>query len=355
MERRGLLGLLRRQPAVDEATFVEPPGKARSRRRRASRRADSRSPVGELARRRRTGRSANSAPATSIVSPVTRLMCAWLIGSIHSPAWPALYSQLALAGCTWMTPCTVPTVSARRRSRGTSTDATGLRHLHEPRLKDRQAHVCGEAPVAEAHDPRTHAGRDLVELAHVRLRGLVLPAVLDESPDRDPVHNEGDVEHREPERGQPERPLRKALTREWTLYDPRQYAPGEARGEQRSTADDHHVRAREVAHEMTGVAHARERFGDCGHVLDDHVHAAEHEEEPAGDEVFRELAVVRSELVVRVRLSPDRRLAPRQHVRDRADEDCKEREVRQELERRDVAEIHAPGGPSAGRARGSRP
>jgi len=34
--------------------------------------------------------NANTAPATSIVSPVTRLMCAWLIGSIHSPAWPAL-------------------------------------------------------------------------------------------------------------------------------------------------------------------------------------------------------------------------------------------------------------------------
>ena len=39
-------------------------------------------------------------------------MCAWLIGSIHSPACPALYSQPAFAGCTWITPCTVPTVSA---------------------------------------------------------------------------------------------------------------------------------------------------------------------------------------------------------------------------------------------------
>jgi len=56
--------------------------------------------------------SAKKAPATSIVSPVTRLMCAWLIGSIHSPAWPALKSQSAFFGCTWITPWTVPTVSA---------------------------------------------------------------------------------------------------------------------------------------------------------------------------------------------------------------------------------------------------
>ena len=37
-------------------------------------------------------------------------MCAWLIGSIHSPAWPAVKSQAAFAGCTCTTPCTVPTV-----------------------------------------------------------------------------------------------------------------------------------------------------------------------------------------------------------------------------------------------------
>ena len=60
----------------------------------------------------RAGRRENSAPATSIVRPVTRLMCAWLIGSIHSPACFALYSQSAFFGWTWITPCTVPTVSA---------------------------------------------------------------------------------------------------------------------------------------------------------------------------------------------------------------------------------------------------
>ena len=51
-------------------------------------------------------------PATSMVSPVTRLMCAWLIGSIHSPACCARYSQSAFFGCTWITPCTVPMVRA---------------------------------------------------------------------------------------------------------------------------------------------------------------------------------------------------------------------------------------------------
>src|SRR5204863_367842 len=115
-----------------------------------------------------------------MVSPVTRLMCAWLIGSIHSPACFALYSQSAFAGCTWQ------------------------------RAAD----------------------------------------------------------------------------------DPREDAPAEAGGEQRPTADDHHVRTRKVADEMSRVAHARERLRDPRHVLHDHVQAAEHEEEASGDEVLREPAVV---------------------------------------------------------------
>ena len=169
--------------------------------------------------------------------------------------------------------------------------------------------------------------------------------MLDESPDRNPVDDEGHVEDSEPERRQPKRCLREALTCEGAAHDPRQHPPGEARGQQRPTADDHDVGTGEVADEMAGVAHARQRFGNRRDVLHDHVQAAEHEEEPAGQEVLRELAVVRTELVVHVRLRPDRRLAPRQHVRDRADEDREEREVRQELERRDVAEIHASAGP----------
>src|SRR5439155_6968299 len=106
-------------------------------------------------------------------------------------------------------------------------------------------------------------------------------------------------------------------------------------------ADDHHVRTREVADEMSRVAHARERLRDPGHVLDDHMEAAEHEEEASGDEVLRKLAVVRTELGLGIRFRPQRRLSPREQVRDRTYDDRQERRVGEELQRREVLEVHA--------------
>ena len=217
-----------------------------------------------------------------------------------------------------------------------------LRHPNEPRLEDREPDVGGEAPVAEAHDPGAHAGRHLVPLAHVVLGHLVVPAVLDEAADRDPVPDQRDVEDREPHGGEPERALREPLARERPADDARQHEPAEARREQRAAADDHHVGVREVADEVARVAGACEGHGHPGHVLHDHVHGPEDEEEATPDEVLRHLAVVGAELLVRVGDHPNRRRLPRHEPEHGRDDDGEERRVGQELERREVAQIHAP-------------
>ena len=217
-----------------------------------------------------------------------------------------------------------------------------LRHPNEPRLEDREPDVGGEAPVAEAHDPGAHAGRHLVPLAHVVLGHLVVPAVLDEAADRDPVPDQRDVEDREPHGGEPERALREPLARERPADDARQHEPAEARREQRAAADDHHVGVREVADEVARVPRARQVLGRPGHVLHDHVDCAEDEEEPARHEVLRQLPVVGPELLVGVRRRPDRRRLPGHEPEHGRDDDAEERRVRQELERREVAEVQPP-------------
>ena len=218
-----------------------------------------------------------------------------------------------------------------------------LRDLHEPRLEDRQANVGGEAPVAETHDPGAHARRHLVPLAHVLLGEPVVPTVLDEPSDRDPVADERDVEERQPDCGEPERALGQALAGERPADDARQDEPAEPGREQRAAADDHHVRVREVSDQVAGIAHARQRLGHPRDVLDDHVHAAEHEEERTAEEVLRDLAVVRGELFLGVRLEPKRWLPPRYVAEENRDDNGEKRRVRHELERREVLEVHASG------------
>ena len=165
--------------------------------------------------RRAAERSRRARPAVSIVRPVTRLMCAWAIGSIHSPACPARKSQSAFEGWTWITPCTVPTVSpAAPVARNFQRWPFGFGHAHEPRLEDGQEDGRREAPVADPHHACPHADRGAVPVAHARLRGLILPAVPHAHPDCDPVGDEGDVEHREPAGGEPEGALREPVARE---------------------------------------------------------------------------------------------------------------------------------------------
>src|SRR5207248_8361600 len=117
-------------------------------------------------------------------------------------------------------------------------------------------------------DPGAHAGRELVPLAHVVLRHLVVPAVLDEPADRDAVADERDVEDGETGGGEPECALSEALARERTADDPGEDVPAEPGREQGPAADDHHVRVRAVPHEMSRVAGAGEVLGHPREVLD---------------------------------------------------------------------------------------
>ncbi len=215
-----------------------------------------------------------------------------------------------------------------------------LRHPDEARLEDRQDDVRGEAPVAEAHHARADADRDLVELAHVRLGELVVPPVRDEPAHRDPVRDERDVEHEQPDRREPERALCEAVAGERPADHAGEGIPAETRGDERAPADDHHVRVREVADEVACVAGAGEPLGRPGHVLRDHVERPQHEEGAPRDEVLAEPAVVGAELVVRIGPRPDGRRLARHEAEDPGDHDGEERHVRQELERGEMPEVH---------------
>ena len=228
-----------------------------------------------------------------------------------------------------------------------------LRHPDEPPLENRQQHVRREAPVAEAHDSGADADGNLVPLAHVRLCGAVLPAVLHEAAHRDTVGDERDIEHGQADRGEPEGPLRETVARERAADDARQGAPRQARREQRAAADDHHMRVREIPDQMTCVARSREPVRDPGQVLQCHVHRAEHEEAAAGDEVLGEPPVVACELLVAVRIGALRCGLARNEAADHRHDDAEERDVGQEVERGEVLDPHGPGATSA-RARGNR-
>ena len=215
-----------------------------------------------------------------------------------------------------------------------------LRHANEARLEDRQEHVRRETPVTETHHPRPDADRHAIRLAHVQLRRLVVPTRRDESPDRDPVRDQRDVEDEETDRREPESALRKPGTGQRTRNDSRQDVPAEPGRDQRAAADDHHVRIREVAHEMSRIAGAREPVRRPRQVLQHHVNAAEQEERAACEEVLRQAPVVRLQLVIGVRLGSHGSLAPRQDGGDRSDHHREERRIRIELQRREALGEH---------------
>ena len=110
--------------------------------------------------------------------------------------------------------------------------------------------------------------------------------------------------------------------------------------DQRAAADDHHVRIREVAHEMPGVARTREPVCRPRQVLQHHVNAAEQQEGAAGEEVLRQAPVVRLQLVIAVRLRPHRSFASREHGGDRPDHHREESRIRIELQRREALGEH---------------
>ena len=253
-------------------------------------------------------------------------MCACAIGSIHSPAWPARYSQSAFAR--------LDLDHALHRSDGEARGArckelpkmtVRLRHAHEPPLEDGQEDGRREAPVADPHHPCTHADRGAVPVAHARLRGLVLPAVSTRRPMAIPFATKRDVEDRQSTGGEPEGALREPFARERPSDDARQHVPAEPGCDQRPAPDDHQMRVREIADEMTRIAGAREPFGRPRQVLRDHVQAPEHEEGAAGQEVLRELPVVLAELLLGIRLGPDRRRSPGDEHADRRDDDARGR------------------------------
>jgi len=229
-----------------------------------------------------------------------------------------------------------------------------LRHLDQSRLEDGEGDVRREAPVAEPHHTGPNSRRHLVPVAHVLFGELVVPAVLDQPADRDPVADQRDVEDEEAEDGEPERALSQAVAGQRPLDDSREHQPAEPRREQRPAADDHHVRVRQVAHEVSRVAGASQVLGHPGQVLDHHVQRTEDEEETARDEVLRGLAVVRTELVIGERLPADRRRLARDESEHRRDDDREKRDVGQELERSEVSDVQDVPGASAGRARGRR-
>jgi hypothetical protein len=156
----------------------------------------------------------------------------------------------------------------------------------------------------------------------------------------DPVADERDVEDEQAKRGEPEGALRERLAGERAADDPRQRVPTEAGRNQRSPADDHDVRVREVADQVAGVSGAGEPLGRPRQVLGEHVEAAENKEAGARDEVLRELLVVRPELAVRIGLRADRRRLAGDEPPDRGEHDGDKRKVRQELERGEVLQVH---------------
>ena len=91
---------------------------------------------------------------------------------------------------------------------------------------------------------------------------------------------------------------------------------------------------------MTRITGAREPFGGPRQVLRDHVQAPEHEERAAGQEVLGELPIVLAELLLGIRLRPDRRRSPGDEHEHPKDNDAEEGRVGQELERGDVLEPH---------------
>ncbi len=188
----------------------------------------------------------------------------------------------------------------------------------EPSLEDREEDGGREAPVADAHHAGAHPDRYAVPVAHVRLGGAVVRAGGDEPSDRDPVADERDVEDEQADGGEPEGALGERLAGERTADDPGERVPAQPGCDQRPAADDHHVRVREIADQVTGVSGASEPLGGPRQVLREHVQAAENEKAAAGDEVLRELLIVRPELFVGVRLRPDRRRLPRYQTPDRS-------------------------------------
>ena len=328
VERRGLLGLLRREAVVDdEPALVEPEVEGREvegERAAEERVEDGVQPPtrglhparGADQREERAGdehRQAGDEVDVRVADRVDPL--AGMPRLVEPVRVRRLHLDHALDG-------------ADRQGRGARREELPqvplrLRHADEARLEDRHADVGREAPVAEAHHPGAHPGRRLVPVAHVRLRGGIAPAVLDQRAHRDPVADQRDVEDRQADDREPERALGEALARKRPADHARQRQPAEPGGEQRAAADDHHVRVREVAHEVARVARTREVLGDPGQVLQHHVQASEHEEEAAGEEVLRGLAVVRVELLVRVRLVAGRRRAAGHEPEHRREQDGK--------------------------------
>src|SRR5436190_20213958 len=103
---------------------------------------------------------------------------------------------------------------------------------------------------------------------------------------------------------------------------------------------------------MPGVARSRGVLRDPRKVLDDHVQRAEHEKEAARDEVLRRLAVVRAELLLRIRLAAHRRRLAGYEPEHRREHHGEESDVGEELERREVLDVQ--GASPAYRSPGSK-
>ena len=151
--------------------------------------------------------------------------------------------------------CTVPTVRpAAPVARNFQRCPLGFGTRTSRAWKMVRKTVAAKAPVADPHHARAHPDRRAIPVAHARLRGLVLHAVRDLQPDRDPVRDERDVEDEQAAGGEPEGALREAFAGERPPDDAGQDVPAEARGDQRPAADDHQMRVREVADEVARVA-----------------------------------------------------------------------------------------------------
>ena len=175
-----------------------------------------------------------------------------------------------------------------------------LRHAHEPRLEDRQEHVRREAPVAETHHPGARCRPAPCTTCPCAPSPPGSPSrAATSATHRDPVGDQRDVEDEQADGREPEGALGEAVARQRPADDPRQRVPAEPGRDQRAAADDHHVRVREVADEVARRSPARaSQSAVHGRFFSTMCSAAEHEEEPAGDEVLRESAVVRVQLFV---------------------------------------------------------
>ena len=226
-----------------------------------------------------------------------------------------------------------------------------LRHAHEARLEDGQEDVRREAPVAETHHPGAHPGPAPCTTSHVRLRRLVVPAVLDEAAHRDPVADQRDVEDeqaggREPERALGEPSLAAAGRRSAAARTSRARSRSACR-RRRSSRACSRGRGRGAPRSRRARAIGRPR-----QVLQHHVQPAEHEETPPARKYFADFAVVRVRAPRRGTARRGRRRRPGQNRRSR-EHDGEERDVRQELERGEVPDAHRLSA-TGGRARGSR-